>query len=480
MSDFLLELGQNRTARRLIQRLGLPLPLPETLLRGKGAWGDRELADRQVLVAAAPSGALGGAVAEVLARDGADVWLRAADGLGPIFSAPGEAWGRPARVAADDQKIDAIVLDASGVTTVAGLAILYEVGHAWVGNVTRSGRFVVLARPADLDDPEDPPEVAAARWAIDGFVRSVAKELGRRGGTALRIVVEDGAEARVGPVLRWALSARAAWMTGQTVRVNDEVEALPGAAPDRTPRTRPLEGKVALVTGAARGIGQAIVERFAAEGAQVICVDRPGDEGPLSQVARAVGGVPLLVDVASEGAGAAMVAAAEALGGLDVLVHNAGVTRDKTLARMSREHWDQALGINLGAVVETTKQLVLKGLKPGARIVCLSSIAGIAGNFGQTNYAASKAGLIGFVAALAPRLSQRGITVNAIAPGFVETRLTQAVPVVMREVGRRFAALGQGGLPVDIAELALFLASPGAIGVTGQTLRLCGGNYLGA
>ncbi len=475
MSDFLLELGQNRTARRVIQRLGLPLPLPETLLRGKGAWGDRELADRQVLVAAAPSGALGAAVAEVLARDGADVWLRAGDGLEPMFRGPGEAWGRPARVVGDDQKVDAIVLDASGVTTVAGLAILYEVGHAWVGKVTRSGRFVVLARP---EDPEDAPEAAAARRAIDGFVRSVAKELGRRGGTALRIVVEDGAEARVGPVLRWALSARAAWMTGQTVRVNDEVEVVPGAG--AWPRTRPLEGQVALVTGAARGIGQAIAERFAAEGAKVICVDRPGDEGPLSQVARAVGGVPLLLDVASEGAGAAMVAATEALGGLDVLVHNAGVTRDKTLARMAREHWDQALGINLGAVVETTKQLVHKGLKPGARIVCLSSIAGIAGNFGQTNYAASKAGLIGFVAALAPRLSQRGITVNAIAPGFVETRLTQAVPVVMREVGRRFAALGQGGLPVDIAELALFLGSPGAFGVTGQTLRLCGGNYLGA
>ncbi|MFO0747652.1 MAG: SDR family oxidoreductase [Myxococcota bacterium] len=166
--------------------------------------------------------------------------------------------------------------------------------------------------------------------------------------------------------------------------------------------------------------------------------------------------------------------------GIDVMVHNAGITRDKTLARMKPELWDQALAVNLGAVVRITDGLVERGLNDGGRVVCLSSVAGIAGNFGQTNYASAKAGIIGYVAALAGAVRARGITVNALAPGFVETRLTAAIPAVTREIGRRMAALGQGGVPGDVAELAVFLASPGAVGVTGQTLRICGGNFIGA
>jgi 3-oxoacyl-[acyl-carrier protein] reductase len=147
---------------------------------------------------------------------------------------------------------------------------------------------------------------------------------------------------------------------------------------------------------------------------------------------------------------------------------------------MSVELWDQVIDVNLAAVIRTTEELVKGPLKDGGRIVCLSSIAGIAGNVGQTNYAASKAGIIGYVRAMSERLADRGITVNAIAPGFIETRLTAAIPVAIREVARRMSALGQGGLPEDVAQAIVFLATPGAQGITGRTLRVCGGSLVGA
>jgi 3-oxoacyl-[acyl-carrier protein] reductase len=245
--------------------------------------------------------------------------------------------------------------------------------------------------------------------------------------------------------------------------------------------TRSLEGKVALVTGAARGIGAATAERLALEGARVVCLDRPDDAGPLSQVARAIGGTVLAFDVSDRAAPQAIAEALQReLGGVDLVVHNAGITRDKTLARMSEELWDRTIDINLGAVERITSALAQGALRDGGRVVCLSSIAGIAGNMGQTNYAASKAGVIGLVRRLAVELEGRGITVNAIAPGFIETRLTAAIPVVIREFGRRLSALGQGGQPEDVASAITFLCTPGAAGLTGNVLRVCGGALIGA
>ena len=149
---------------------------------------------------------------------------------------------------------------------------------------------------------------------------------------------------------------------------------------------------------------------------------------------------------------------------------------------MKPEHWDQALGINLDAIIRITDALVGEdgGLLDDGRIIILSSIAGIAGNLGQTNYSASKAGVIGYVRHLADELAGRGVTVNAIAPGFIETRLTAAIPVMIREVGRRLSSLGQGGLPRDIGDAITFLATPGAQGVTANVLRVCGQSFVGA
>jgi 3-oxoacyl-[acyl-carrier protein] reductase len=244
---------------------------------------------------------------------------------------------------------------------------------------------------------------------------------------------------------------------------------------------RSLEGKVALVTGAARGIGAATARLLAGEGARVVCLDRPADDGPTSQLARDIRGGAILLDVSDPEAPQKLAAELEdRFGGVDIVVHNAGITRDKTLARMSTEHWDQVAHINLTAVVRMTEALLAGPMKDNGRIIALSSIAGLAGNVGQTNYAASKAGVAGYVRALAPTLAGRGITVNAIAPGFIETRMTAAIPIAIREVARRMSALGQGGQPQDVGEAITFLASPAAIGLTGQVLRVCGGSLVGA
>jgi 3-oxoacyl-[acyl-carrier protein] reductase len=197
-------------------------------------------------------------------------------------------------------------------------------------------------------------------------------------------------------------------------------------------------------------------------------------------VARAIGGSVLLADVSDPETPAKIARELEQrFGGVDVVVHNAGITRDKTLAKMKPELWDQAIAVNLSSVARITYAL-RESLRDGGRVICLSSVAGLAGNLGQTNYAASKAGVAGLVRALAPEFASRGITVNAIAPGFIETRLTAAIPTMIREAGRRLSALGQGGLPRDIGDLVTFLASPGAQGLTGQVIRACGGALIGA
>jgi 3-oxoacyl-[acyl-carrier protein] reductase len=473
MNDVLLE---NSLARSLIRNLRLPLPVPERLERASGPWEERPLEGAALVVAAAPGGELGAALAAVIARAGGEIFVGDDAGLRAVVNEAGEAYGRTARALSSlgDRRPRALVFDATGIATVAGLESLYAFFHEHVGSLARSGRVLVVGRPPE---GAETAEGAAARRALEGFVRSVAKEIGKRGATAQSLLVEIGAESRIEGPLRFLLSRRSAFVTAQPIRVDGRTR---GAAPPAG--RRPLDRKVALVTGAARGIGEATATRLAEEGAIVVCLDRPEDGEAAGALARRIGGEPLLLDVtAIEAPGTIADALRERHGGLDVVVHNAGVTRDRTLARMEPKQWSQALEVNLGAPARITRALVEGGvLRDGGRIVCLSSVAGIAGNVGQTNYAAAKAGLIGFVGKLALDLAERGVTVNAVAPGFIETRMTAAVPLFVREAGRRLAALGQGGLPADVAEAITFLASPGAIGITGSVLRVCGGAFLGA
>jgi 3-oxoacyl-[acyl-carrier protein] reductase len=473
MSDFLLELSKNPRARALVGALGLPIPLPQPLKRDRGPWVARPLADAKVAVGGAAGAELIANLAETLAAAGADSYLSLPGGLAAAFVGPGETFGRPSHTLESltpGKPLNAVVFDATGIRDVKGLRAVYEFFQPLVTRLARSGRVVILGRAGEAETPE----AAAAQAALDGFVRSVAKEIGRVGATANLVLVARGAESRLAPVLRFILSPRSAFVTAQPITITARARGIQEPA-----LVRPLEKKIALVTGAARGIGEATARALAEEGAHVVCLDRPADDGPTSQLARSIGGTALGVDMGESDAPAKIEAALRGLGGVDIIVNNAGVTRDKTLGRMKPEQWDQVLGINLDAVIRTTSALE-PILRDNGRVICLSSIAGLAGNVGQTAYSASKAGIVAFVRTEAERLGDRGITANAIAPGFIETRMTAAIPVAIREVARRLSALGQGGLPEDIAQAITFLASPGAQGITGRTLRVCGGSFVGA
>jgi len=474
MTDFLLE---NDAARRLITTLGLPVPVPTRLRRASGPWDERPLHDEDVIVGGSDSSAVMSVLATTLTKAGASP-LVADERLRAKFHAPGEAYGRPARTVdpaalPDGMKVRALVYDATDFADPSDLHRLYEFFHPLVQRVQNSGRIVVIGRPpASFESAQ----AAAAQAALEGVVRSLAKEVGKRGSTAQLLYVDRGAEERIEGPLRFLLSPRSAFVSGQPLSVSGEVRA-----PAKVSFVRPLAGKVALVTGAARGIGAATAELLAAEGAHVVALDRPQDDALLSQVARRLGGSLLLADLGAPDAVQTIVSHLKAEhGGVDIVVHNAGITRDKTLAKMKVESWDQAIDVNLASVVKITAALLEGGLRDEGRIVCLSSVAGIAGNMGQTNYAASKSGIIGYVRKLGKHVAGRGITVNAIAPGFIETRLTAAIPVMIREVGRRLSNLGQGGLPQDVGEAITFLSSPGAYGINGQVLRVCGGALIGA
>jgi len=474
MTDLLLE---NQNARKLIKTLGLPIPVPEKLARAKGPYEERPLDDKKVLVCGA--GGLQTVLAQILTKAGATPWVVGdSDAVLDPYIGPGEAWARtPRRVepgeAGEGERVDAIVFDGTGLESPDDLRQLYDYMHPWIRRLNRSGRVVVIGRRAG--DAKKPAR-AATRAGLEGFTRSLAKEIGANGTTANSVFVEEGADSRLDPVLRFLLSPRSAFISCQPFHVTKLAKG------DEAPDTHVLGGKVALVTGAARGIGEATAEILAAEGAHVVCLDRPADDGPCSKVAQRIGGSVLLVDITDEDAPARIAGELkERFGGVDVVVHNAGVTRDKTLGRMKPDAWDMAVDINLGAVIRITDRLLDdEVLRPGGRIVCLSSVSGIAGNRGQTNYSASKAGVVGFVEALAHKVAKKGITVNAIAPGFIETRLTSAMPVAIREVARRMSAVGQGGLPEDVGQVITFLSTPGAVGVTGATVRVCGGALIGA
>jgi 3-oxoacyl-[acyl-carrier protein] reductase len=316
---------------------------------------------------------------------------------------------------------------------------------------------------------------AIAQRALEGFTRSVGKEFGR-GTTAHLVQVVPGGEENLESTLRFLLSGRSAYVSGQVIRVG---AGSPSATADWT---RPLAGKTALVTGAARGIGAAIAEVLARDGARVICLDVPAAGDVLSGVANDLRGAALQLDLTAAHAPDRLAEyVRDRHGGLDILVHNAGITRDKTLARMPADAWDAVLEVNLAVLPRVTDALLAAGLIAAhGRIIAVSSIAGIAGNRGQTNYATSKAGVIGFVEATAPCVVDRGITVNAVAPGFIETSMTASLPLLIREAGRRMNSLGQGGLPIDVAEAIAWFAAPGSGTVSGTVLRVCGQSLLGA
>ncbi|MBV8861793.1 MAG: 3-oxoacyl-ACP reductase [Mycobacterium sp.] len=369
-----------------------------------------------------------------------------------------------------------LVFDATGITSPAGLTALHEFFTPLLRNVAASGRVVVVGTPPEAADSTDE---RIAQRALEGFTRSLGKELRRGATVALVYLSPEAKPAATGAesTLRFILSAKSAYVDGQVFYVG-AADATPPADWDR-----PLEGMVGVVTGAARGIGATIAEVFARDGARVVAIDVDGAAEALAETATRVGGTALTLDVTADDA---VDRITEHLrdhynGRADILVNNAGITRDKLLANMDDARWEAVLAVNLLAPQRLTQGLVGNGsIGEGGRVIGLSSMAGIAGNRGQTNYATTKAGMIGLTQALAPDLAAKGITINAVAPGFIETQMTAAIPLATREVGRRMNSLLQGGQPVDVAETIAYFASPASNAVTGNVIRVCGQAMLGA
>jgi 3-oxoacyl-[acyl-carrier protein] reductase len=244
-----------------------------------------------------------------------------------------------------------------------------------------------------------------------------------------------------------------------------------------------LAGKVALVTGASRGIGRAVARRLAAEGARLVLGAR--DEARLAEAVREIaeaGGDArgLALDVADRASvDAAVAAVLAAHGRLDVLVNNAGIARDNLLLRMKAAEWDEVIATNLTGVFHCTQAALRPMLKQRAgRIVNVGSVVGLAGNAGQANYAASKAGILGFTKSVAREVASRGITVNAVAPGFIDTDMTAAMTEKAREAVLGAVPMGRAGSGEDVAAAVLFFASEGAGYVTGQVLAVDGGFHM--
>ncbi|MGQ0529783.1 MAG: 3-oxoacyl-ACP reductase [Panacagrimonas sp.] len=467
MSDRFLEFTQTAFGKQLSGLLGLPSP--PRLRRAAGGYAAQPLSGRAALVGADPDAQMVSALLGALRETGAELYLTPDHaGLNAVKAAATNLGvslkGEPA---GEKFAPDVLVFDASGVNSAVALRSLYDFMQPRISRLAAHGRVLLLSRAPRAADGIG---ARTAATALRGFVRSLGKEIGRKGSTVNLIEVEAGGESNLSGVLRFFLIEHAAFVTGQVLELG-----AGGIAPTHCEQS--LFGKRVLVTGAARGIGASIARTLAREGAQVIGMDRPQEEGVLGETMSRIGGRGLALDVTAADAGERIL---RDCGPLDVVVHNAGVTRDKMLRNMAPHLWDMVLDINLGAIMRINERLMGEGFTAGARIVCISSIGGIAGNAGQTNYGATKAGIIGYAQALAPDMARRGGAINAVAPGFIETQMTAAMPLVNREVGRRLNSLSQGGLPIDIAEAVTFFASPLASGINGQTLRVCGQNFVGA
>jgi 3-oxoacyl-[acyl-carrier protein] reductase len=463
MVDRYANFAHTGAGRSLIRRLGLPEP-PRLHRYRPG----EPLVTGPVLVGTGPGGRVAGPIAKILGATGTEV---VEPGAGTaVHTGTGNGAGNGA--GARPRMHAALVCDATGITEPAGLSALYDFFHPYARSLYPCGRVIVVGTPPGAAGGA---VAATAQRALEGFVRSVGKEFGR-GVTANLLQVTPGAEMAIESTLRFFLSARSAYVSGQVVRVDPADVVTPAAA------DRPLAGRIALVTGAARGIGAAIVQVMSRDGAHVVCVDRADAGDTLAQVANDAGGEAVQADLTDPDAPQRLVEHLTGRHGrVDIVVHNAGITRDRTLAKMDRDTWHSVLDVNLLAVTRLTDALLDAGLiGSGGRVVGVSSVTGIAGNRGQTNYATSKAGVIGLVESTAPELAPRGITINAVAPGFIETRLTAQMPKLTREAGRRLNSMAQAGLPIDVAEAVAWLASPASAGLSGQVVRVCGQSLLGA
>ena len=336
-------------------------------------------------------------------------------------------------VTEDDQLYKGLVFDATGLTNADQLVALQQFFTPLMRSLASCPRVVVIGTPPEQCSGSE----RVAQRALEGFTRSLGKEIGR-GGTSQLVYVAEGAEGAATSTLAFLLSPKSAYVSGQVVRIGATGTTKAAAVADWQ---QPLAGKVALVTGASRGIGEQIARVLHRDGATVVGVDVPQAANELQSLMKELDGDWLTLDITAKDAPQRIAHHLSTKhGGVDVVVHNAGITRDKKLANMSEDRWESVIAVNLTAPERITRELLdQKVVNKGGSIVGVASIAGIAGNVGQTNYAASKAGVIGFV-----------------------------------------DSLKEGGLPVDVAETIAWFASPGSTAVNGNVVRVCGQMMLGA
>lgn len=467
MSDFYLKLVNTSVGKSAAQTLGLPSPVPLKRLKRV----DQPFIEGDVLVGAATGGKAIATLGGILNASAAT--LHHAHGIdSPNDSAKAGNKAQPLALTGDiSQKFSALVFDATGIRNPDDLRALYDFFHPTIKKLSGNSRVLVIGQ--DPSTCKKAPN-AAAQQALEGFVRSVGKEIGKKGATANLLWMAPGAEKQLESSVRFFLSVRSTYVSGQFVRIGKST-----AAPTTNP-VAPLTGKVALVTGASRGIGASIAQTLSRDGATVIGLDMPQAMEELQKVTDAIKGKALACDITDKSAPKAIADfVTEHFDGVDMVIHNAGITRDKTLGNMPEHFWDMTIAVNLSAEELIDEELMERELlRENGRIVCISSISGVAGNFGQTNYSTAKSGVIGYVEALSKQL-KNNITINAIAPGFIETQMTAAMPVTLREAGRRMNSLSQGGQPVDVAEAIAWYCSPASNGVNGNIVRVCGQSLIG-
>ncbi len=467
MSDLYLKFVNTPVGKTAAQSLGLPSPV--TLKRQQRA--DQPFVEGDVLIGAGPGAKAVATVGGILSASPASLYHASGiESLNDSAKAGNKAKALELAQLAD-RRFSALVFDATGLKSPDDLRAVYDFFHPTIKKLVGNARVLVIGQnPASC---RKAPQ-AAAQQALEGFVRSVGKEIGKKGSTANLIWMAPGADKQLDSSVRFFLSPRSAYVSGQVVRIGKS-----SIAPTTNP-VAPLTGKVALVTGASRGIGAAIAETLARDGATVIGLDIPPAMAELQKVMGSVNGKAMACDITDK-------AAPKLIGdfieehceGVDLVIHNAGITRDKTLGNMPEHFWDMTIAVNLSAEELIDEELTHRSLlRENGRIVCISSISGIAGNFGQTNYSTAKSGVIGYVEAMAKQL-KNGVTINAIAPGFIETQMTAAMPITIREAGRRMNSLSQGGLPVDVAEAIAWYCSPASSGVNGNVVRVCGQSLIG-
>ncbi len=469
--------------RKWVAGLPLPIKLPTPLLRG-----GHDLHDRRAVLLRLRD-ATDVALAERVLSQGASLLVLDANAKAELrtrFEALGARFGAqggdlPATIAAASAQGDRrplllmARLDAARGGDLTGDLVDGAAGGALLGIAQavavapRHSRLVAI-----VDEPADAtPHQAMLAAAAAGLLRSLHKETGPTGSTCHLLRLDGADPLAVADVAGFLLSPASAFLTGLDLRLGADIG----------PRVQ-ADGRVALVTGAARGIGAAIARRLASAGWRVLVNDIPqaqaAAEATVHSIASSGGAAQFVGADCSSAAGAAAIAAAvQAHGRLDAAVHNAGITRDRTVRRMTGDQWRQVMAVNLHAM-ERVQTAVDPYLQPGAGIAMLSSVMGIAGNFGQCNYTTSKAGVLALVRLWSKQLASRGVRCNAIAPGFIVTDMTAQVPIFNREMAKQLTALLQPGLPEDVAELAAFLVHPASRAVTGQTLRCDGGMAFGA